>query len=748
MPKTRHSARISARVSLPEAEEHEATASTSASTSNSTAAGPTGAAFGAGGKRASASAAVAQAGGGGKRRKRDKDIAGAGSAGASTGAGASGSNGTGKVRVKQEEGIPVASTSSSAFPSASTSRVAAPDPDESDLTQLESDSASSSDEQEEAVAKPVKKKKKGKGKAKEKKEKRSKDKKGKGKARAEDEGDADLLTQTSAPPQHPLSSPSLIAASLLPPKKPPPPPDPVDHLTPLSSELLALILSFLVVPSPVPTSASSPSMSASPPTPYPLPDRPALCALALTCKAMVAHARAVLYRDLKVETRVQAHAVHRTLHGSETARSVRSVEANVEMMAKTSSQWLGWFLFHSMHSLCGIIGSCRYLLTLTLYLPSDSSAWTGSLCQSFVDLKHLHTLIKDLEPSLSTSFSPPLLPGTYSSTSTNGGNKWSDYRGGGAGKSEGMDVGWRPRKSVSMWAVSQLIKPLSTLRSLTTLRLCGISSDSSTLPAPPPHALKLVEVVLIEVNITNTDLLQLLGDAKNLQRFTLWRSSLLSKRGLTHVLKKCPKLVELRVGGSWFGAKEEDDKNFPLDDSLPFLPSLRHLFVSGSLISPASLELPSLNLQHLFVTNAPSWTPAAVHSGLVKMPYDARGGGGAGVKRLTLPEMRDPSQSSNQNGANSHPNAAAAQPQPQPVGGGATGSGEQWNETWRFTVRKTGEAKGVRVDDRWRPGREEREERERREREMVLRRVGDRGNGGGGREVVVVEGEEEGDESE
>jgi hypothetical protein len=34
--------------------------------------------------------------------------------------------------------------------------------------------------------------------------------------------------------------------------------------------------------------------------------------------------------------------------------------------------------FHSMHSLCGIIGSCRNLLTLTLYMPIDSAAWAQS----------------------------------------------------------------------------------------------------------------------------------------------------------------------------------------------------------------------------------------------------------------------------------------------------------------------------------------------------------------------------------
>lgn len=34
-------------------------------------------------------------------------------------------------------------------------------------------------------------------------------------------------------------------------------------------------------------------------------------------------------------------------------------------------------------------------------------------------------------------------------------------------------------------------------------------------------------------SITNTDLLHLLGNANSLKKLTLWRSSLLSKRGLT-----------------------------------------------------------------------------------------------------------------------------------------------------------------------------------------------------------------------
>ncbi|GAA5944961.1 hypothetical protein JCM3775_005513 [Rhodotorula graminis] len=466
-----------------------------------------------------------------------------------------------------------------------------------------------------------------------------------------------------------------------PPAPTPPPVLPSDHFALLSSELISLVLAHLVA---VPASAA----------PDTKPDLHSLAMVALTCKRLLPHARVALYRDLRVETRVQAHAVHRTLHGSDISKSVRSVTANVESMAKTSSQWIGWFLFHSMHSLCGIIGSCRHLLTLTLYQPADSSAWTNSLCQSFVDLKNLHTLIKDLEAS-------------------------SDGKGGGAGKNEGMDVGWRARKSTSMWAVSQFVKPLSTLKSLHTLRLCGISSDSSTLPAPPLHSLRLTEVVLIEVNITNTDLMQLLGDARQVKRFTLWRSSLLSKRGLAHVLKKCPSLVELRIGGSWFGAKEEDDKNFPLNDSLPYLPHLKVLHVSGSLISPAALEIPSVQLSHLYVHGAPSWTPQAVHAALSKMAHDP-----PAAARLTLPEMRDPEEIAREEEERAAAAAAAvqglasrrarrqaaavaqqaAQAAAQAVAGIGVANAAGWNETWRFTVRKTGEAKGCVVDDRMFPG--------------------------------------------
>lgn len=83
-----------------------------------------------------------------------------------------------------------------------------------------------------------------------------------------------------------------------------------------------------------------------------------------------------------------------------------------------------------MHSLCGIIGSCRTLLTLTLYLPSEGSAWTQSLCSSLSELRLLHTLTKDLVQSKE-------------------GRR-------GAGRQDGMDVGWRPNKSFAMWSVSQV----------------------------------------------------------------------------------------------------------------------------------------------------------------------------------------------------------------------------------------------------------------------------------------------------
>ncbi|SCZ96134.1 BZ3500_MvSof-1268-A1-R1_Chr8-1g10027 [Microbotryum saponariae] len=447
-----------------------------------------------------------------------------------------------------------------------------------------------------------------------------------------------------------------------------PPYSPPDRLTHLSSELLALILAHL--------------------SPKTEPDLSSLYRCALVCKGLLPHVRLHMYRDLRIDTRVHAHAMHRTLHGNDVNRAVKTIVADVGMMAKTSSQWVGeyptpeiktfvsrgslilalastgWFLFHSMHSLCGIIGSCRTLLSLTICLPAEATAWTQSLCSALVDLKMLHTLVKDLDPSREGA------PGV--------------------GRAEGMDVGWRPRKSTSMWSVSQLLKPLASLRSLTTLRLCGISSDSSTNPPTAPHQLRLTEVVLIEVNITNTDLLHLLGNVTTLRKLTLWCSSLLSKRGLTHVLKRCPNLVELRVGGSWFGAKDEDDTNFPLDASLASLPRLRVIHVSGSLISPAILLLPSTNLEHLLVHGAPAFTPLAIHSALARMRSDP-----SPIARLTLPEMV-------LQGEGAHTSSGGRQKL------GSTCADVGWTEHWLFTVKATAQAKGVILEN----GREGMEGRE------------------------------------
>ncbi|POY72762.1 hypothetical protein BMF94_4169 [Rhodotorula taiwanensis] len=449
-------------------------------------------------------------------------------------------------------------------------------------------------------------------------------------------------------------------------------PQPVDHLTQLPRELLQHIFSYIAAPLPrrilPPVNAAGGNALAAAPGgvhPQAPPDRNSLVLAARVCRELLPLARAALYRDLVIETRVQAHTLHRTLHANELSREVRHIVANVEAMARTSSQWTGWFVFHSMHSLCGIISACRTLQTLTLYMPSDSAAWTQSLCHSLGSLGDLHTLIKDLHPPESSVEVEDEI-----------------------GTLEGMPIGWATRKNTATWAVSQLLKPLATLIGLRTLRISGLSSDSSMLPSPPPHNLHLTEVVLVDVNITNMDLMQVLGEAKFLRKFTLWGSSLLSKRGLVHVLRKCPSLVELRVGGSWFGAREDDEKSFPLNDVLPLLRQLKLVHVSGALISPAALEIPSVALDHLFIHACPAWTPSAVHASLSKMSHDP-----PAVKRLTLPAMEEKRPQSRRRSSGTATTSA-----PDLGGPASTGNPDVWNETWRFTARKTGEAKGCIVE--------------------------------------------------
>lgn len=244
-----------------------------------------------------------------------------------------------------------------------------------------------------------------------------------------------------------------------------------DLLSQLSTELFDLILSFL-------SSADSPDLAS-------------LYNLALVSKALSPTVRQYMYRNLRITTRTNAHAMHRALHASDLSKAVKTIDADLGQMAKTSSQWIGsltsvpsgaavthtehagWFLYHSSHSLCGIIGSCRQLLSLTLFIPIEASAWCQSICSSLQDLRHLNTLTKDLEPTNAERT--------------------------GAGHAEGMDVGWKPRKMSSMWSVSQLLKPLTTLKSLTVLRICGLCSDSSNTSPIIPHANRLTEVVLIEM---------------------------------------------------------------------------------------------------------------------------------------------------------------------------------------------------------------------------------------------------------
>lgn len=94
-------------------------------------------------------------------------------------------------------------------------------------------------------------------------------------------------------------------------------------LSPLSAELLALILYHL-----------------SPPA---APDLKSLFNAALLSKGLLPHVRLHMYRELHIDTRTNAHAMHRTLHGNDVSKTVKNVTADVGAMAKTSSQWLGAF---------------------------------------------------------------------------------------------------------------------------------------------------------------------------------------------------------------------------------------------------------------------------------------------------------------------------------------------------------------------------------------------------------------------
>lgn len=68
-------------------------------------------------------------------------------------------------------------------------------------------------------------------------------------------------------------------------------------------------------------------------------------------------------------------------------KAVRFVRSRRGKLTSRFVRVAGWFLFHSMHSLCGIIGSCRTLLSLNLSFPTEATAWTQSLCQSLIDVR-------------------------------------------------------------------------------------------------------------------------------------------------------------------------------------------------------------------------------------------------------------------------------------------------------------------------------------------------------------------------
>lgn len=125
-------------------------------------------------------------------------------------------------------------------------------------------------------------------------------------------------------------------------------PQPVDRLTQLPRELLQHIFSYIAAPlsrrilPPVNAAGGNPPGAARGGVhPQAPPDRNSLVLAARVCRELLPLARAALYRDLLIETRVQAHTLHRTLHANELSREVRHIVADVEAMARTSSQWTG-----------------------------------------------------------------------------------------------------------------------------------------------------------------------------------------------------------------------------------------------------------------------------------------------------------------------------------------------------------------------------------------------------------------------
>lgn len=146
----------------------------------------------------------------------------------------------------------------------------------------------------------------------------AKRKKGKRRVKVEELSDFDAFSGSDDGGGQPPTPPPKDARWL-------PPPEPVDRLTDLPRELLQQILSCVLLPSEAGGQA----------------DRHSLARLALANRKLAVQVRSALYRELDIDTRVQAHAIHRTLHGQVMARGVKRLTANIENMVKASSSWPG-----------------------------------------------------------------------------------------------------------------------------------------------------------------------------------------------------------------------------------------------------------------------------------------------------------------------------------------------------------------------------------------------------------------------
>lgn len=146
----------------------------------------------------------------------------------------------------------------------------------------------------------------------------TKRRKGKQRVKVENLSDSDFFFASDDDGEQPPTPPPKDARWL-------PPPEPIDHLTILPRELLQQIISCVALPAEAGGK----------------PDRNSLAKLALVNHKLAVQVRSALYRELDIETRVQAHAIHRTLHGREMARGVKRLTANIESMVKTSTSWPG-----------------------------------------------------------------------------------------------------------------------------------------------------------------------------------------------------------------------------------------------------------------------------------------------------------------------------------------------------------------------------------------------------------------------